>query len=220
MKQYHTLITLIIAGLLTILFVVGYGIMVTPNDKQAKLYDQQREKDFTKLKSSIQTYYTSKRELPKTLVSLTQEDGSGGSDLSGNAFLDGLLGSFAGLSIRDPQTNKEYEYKYDNQSSKEYQLCAKFAKSNEEGDKKIKPTPTPSYLRKTTQSIVVKHGAGDQCIKFTISEQKTDDDYIPFIQTAPRSDDAELSPEEEQRLSQELGDQPKSSPTPKITPAF
>lgn len=209
MKQTHTLITIVIAVILTVLFGFGYVIMITPNDKQAKIYDRQRESDFQRIHSGIVTYYNSNNKLPETLLTLNREkNGSTGSETDGGV-LGSILSSFAGIAIRDPQTNKEYAYKYENQSSRDYQLCAKFAKANEEVDKEVAASTSSSSSRYSSTTIQqVKHGAGDQCVKFTVPEKKKQSNYV-----YPDYTD-ELTEQDQQRLRQELLDQLKASPTP------
>ncbi len=208
MKQTHTLITIVISVILTVLFGFGYVIMITPNDKQAKIYDRQRESDFQRIHSGIVTYFNSNNKLPETLLTLNREkNGSNGSEADGGV-LGSILSSFSGIAIRDPQTNKEYAYKYDNQSSREYQLCTKFAKANEEGDKEVATSTSSSSSRYSSTTIQqVKHGAGEQCVKFTVPEKKRT--YTPDYQNSD-----ELTEEDQQRMLQDLRDQLRASPTP------
>ncbi len=173
MKSTHTLITLIIAAVLSVLFGIGFMIMITPNEKQAKLYDEQRESDFVKISAAIQSYKDAKAELPKTLKTLSEAKLESSSS-TGVSVLDGLLSSFASLTVRDPQTNQYYGYTYENQQGEKYKLCANFATdTNDKGDEE-----TSSSSRSSSKTSV-KHGKGKNvCVEYTAKKKQGRDSDI------------------------------------------
>lgn len=169
MKSTHTLITLIIAGILSVLFGIGYVNLVTPNDKQAKLYDQQRESDIVKISEAIQSYRDAKDELPKTLKTLSETKVSSDSS-TGVSALDSIISAFSSLTVRDPQTNTFYGYSYENQQGEKYKLCADFATdTNDKGD-------SDSNSSSSKTAVTLKHNKGKNvCIDYTaVKKQKTD----------------------------------------------
>ncbi len=169
MKSTHTLVTLIIAAILSVLFGVGFMYMVTPNEKQAKLYDQQREADFVKISTAIQGYRDAKNELPKTLKTLSEAKLDAESS-TGVSALDSLLSSFASLTVRDPQTNKYYGYSFENQQGEKYKLCADFATdTNGKADEEISTGSSNRYTKATT---TVKHSKGKNvCVEYTAKDK-------------------------------------------------
>lgn len=185
MKQKHTLITLILAAVLTVLFGIGYSILIIPNEKQAKKYDTNRERQFASISAEITKYQASKKELPKSLSTLADEvvSNSGSSSTESSNILDSFVSSISGSMIRDPQTNKPFGYEYDSQDSKEYKLCVQFAYSNE-GDKEVSSTSSLN-----APSTSVSHGKGQQCVTFKIKEQTktkslndmTNDEYLDYL---------------------------------------
>lgn len=192
----HTVITLIIALLLSVLFIFGYLSMVNPNDKQALKYDQQREEDFEKLKKSIQGYYTKKDKMPESLEAL-KEEVERDTEAKSTDSLDALTGLLAYKSVpsRDPYSNRPYSYKIENTTSTKYQLCTQFFKENKGDDESVDKGG----------SAVVKHGTGNQCIDFEV-KKKTIRTYSPSFQTAPYSRDG-LTEEDKQQLIDELNNQ-------------
>lgn len=198
-RSTHTIITLIIAALLSGLFTIGYFNMINPNDKQALKYDQQREADFEKLKTGIQSYYTKKDKLPESLEALKEEVERDAEARSSDG-LDALTGLLAYQSVpqRDPYSNRPYGYKFENASSTKYQLCTNFFKENE-GDEDAVDKGS---------SADVKHGSGDQCIDFEVKKKttRTNRTFSPSIQSVPRTND-ELTAEEQQQLLDDLNAQ-------------
>lgn len=166
MKSTHTLITLIIASMLSVLFGIGYFNLITPNENQAKLYDKQRESDFSKISDAIQTYQSTNDELPESLKALSEAKKSGSS--AGGSALDSILVSFSALGVRDPQTNARYTYSYDDQKKAKYKLCADFATDNK--DDKSDGNGSKYYDQTTS---TVKHGKGKNvCVDFSVNQQK------------------------------------------------
>ncbi|MDQ5944391.1 MAG: hypothetical protein QG658_458 [Patescibacteria group bacterium] len=194
-RSTHTIITLIIAAILSGLFAIGYFNMINPNDKQALKYDQQREDDFEKLSTVIQSYYTKKDKLPDSLEALKEEVERDAEARSTDS-LDALTGLLAYQSVpqRDPYSNRPYTYKFENSSSTKYQLCTNFFKENKGDDDAVDKG----------SSETVKHGSGDQCVDFEVKKKttRTNNSYSPSIQNAPRYDD--LTAEEQQQLLDDL----------------
>jgi len=182
MKQTHTLITLIIAVVLSVLFAIGYGIMVSPNEKQAKKYDEERAASFQKIETAMGSYKAKNKSLPKTLQVLVDEKLTSGTDSTGNGLLDSFLSAFASLSIRDPQTNKPYEYKFGDAKSDDFELCANFAYANEPVDKEITTTKAADGIAniyyQPAKPKVVTHGKGEQCVKFSLPKIPTEPEAI------------------------------------------
>jgi len=191
-RSTHTIITLIIAALLSGLFAIGYFSLVNPNDKQALKYDQQREDDFEKLQTGIQSYYTKKDKLPESLEALKEEVERDADARSGDS-LDALTGLLAYQSVpqRDPYSNRPYTYKFENASATKYQLCTNFFKENKGDDDAVDKG----------SSATVKHGSGDQCVDFEVKKKtiRTNNNYY----SSPRSTD-DLSVEEQQQLLDDL----------------
>lgn len=162
-RSTHTIITLVIAGILSVLFMIGYLNLINPNDRQALKYDQQRESDFAKLKTAIQDYYTKKDQLPDTLETLKEEidrDADSRTSTSMKA-LDNLL-TYRALPQRDPYSNRPYEYKVEGVSATKYQLCTGFFKENKGDDSAVDKG----------SSREVKHGSGNQCIDFEVKNKE------------------------------------------------
>lgn len=193
-RSTHTIITLVIAFILSLLFVIGYLNLVNPNDKQALKYDQQRESDFKKLKAVVQSYYTKKEKLPDSLEALKEEIERDAEFRSSSDSLDALSGLLAYQSVpqRDPYSNRPYTYKFENSSSTKYQLCTKFFKENK-GDEDAVDKGGSSEI---------KHGSGDQCVDFEVKKKTTRMNSGSKYYT-PRTD-SELSEEEQQKLIDEL----------------
>lgn len=199
MRSTHTLITFVIAAILSTLFLVGYFILTTPNDKQALKYDQKRESDFAKLKTTIKAYRDEKDQLPESLDTLKEEvDRQREASSSGLDALGAIL-SYGAIPLRDPYSNRPYTYKYENRDSEKFQLCAKFFKENkgEEGDVK------------KGSSSEVKHGSGDQCVDFEAKKKKSTKDYSKY--TVPQTDREMTDDEYQQYWEDKYKDQYDSS---------
>ncbi|MBP9827363.1 hypothetical protein KBC99_02695, partial [Candidatus Saccharibacteria bacterium] len=191
----HTLITIGLAILLSALFGIGYSITVTPNEKQAKLYDTSRRQDLSSIASGIDKYYGKKKELPKSLEAL-EEELSTSSNGSGNILLDSVVRSFYGMSIRDPQTNQMYELKYSDKTAKDYELCAVFGLSNKDSQNEKTSTSDTNpvddlfpNIARPSSSLVrdIKHDKGRQCLKFSINDSvaKLESDYQKQATVSP-----------------------------------
>jgi hypothetical protein len=190
-RSTHTLITIIIAAILSVIFLVSYFILITPNDKQALKYDQERERDFSSIVKVIKAYREEKNNLPESLDSLKEEAerkmaeyGSGGDGFDS-------LSSFIALQsfpLRDPYSNRPYTYKYENRDSEKFQLCTKFFKENKGEEDDVKKG----------SSSEVKHGSGEQCVDFEAKKKKTHDSYKYSV---PQTDDEldEMTDEEYQQ---------------------
>lgn len=192
-RSTHTIITLIIAGILSVLFMVGYTNLINPNEKQALKYDQQREDDFEKLKTAIQGYHTKKSKLPETLEDLQEEYERNSDDKDSLDSLGGLL-SYQSIPQRDPYSNRPYTLKVENSSSTKYQLCTKFFKENKGDDEAVDKGSSKS----------IKHGSGEQCIDGEVKKKASTKSFTPSMYQYNSRSNSGLSDEEEQQMLDEL----------------
>lgn len=195
-RSTHTLITIVIATMLSVLFVISYFILITPNDKQALKYDQERERDFSTIAKVVKSYREEKNNLPESLDRLKEEAERKMSEYnSGGDGLDSLTSFIAMQSfpLRDPYSNRPYTYKYENRDSEKFQLCTDFFKENKGEEDDVK----------RGSSSEVKHGSGDQCVDFEAKKKKTIKDYSRY--SVPQTDD-ELDQMTDEEYQQYLED--------------
>lgn len=164
--------------------------MVIPDEKLGQAYDKQRTSDFSKLATAVDAYYLKKNELPKNLSDLTKEsktDSSSNYEL-GPAF-DALNSLFSGLTIRDPQTNKKYVFKYSSQKDKDYELCTAFFAKSSATDKEVSDKKPSSYNKElsyydnsaysSVQQHKIEHDKGYNCVKLKVIQIKRYYDATP-----------------------------------------
>lgn len=199
-RSTHTIITLIIAGILSALFMVGYANLINPNEKQALKYDQQREDDFEKLKTAIQGYHTKKSKLPETLEDLQEEYERSSENKDSLDSLSGLLSSRS-IPQRDPYSNRPYTLKVENSSSTKYQLCTKFFKENKGDDEAVDKGSSKD----------IKHGSGEQCVDGEVKKKASTKSSTPSVYQYNSRSNSELSDEEEQQMLDELEQQMNKS---------
>lgn len=98
----------IIAGvIIAVSFIGSFFIIDSPATARAKAYDSTRISDLQQIKYNTENYYSNYGQLPESLAALKD---------------------YSVISITDPQTKNEYEYKV--VDAKSYQLCADFQTSN------------------------------------------------------------------------------------------
>lgn len=165
-RSTHTIITLVIAGLLVGLFAVGYGNLVEPNTKQAEKYDAERRGHFADISRTIQSYYIDKNRLPDNLPELQdwyylkKQSDSASTDLG---ILGSLLDIGSGITLRDPYSNKPYEYKVQNTSGDTYQLCTTFFKDYKLDENKAKNS--------SSNDVVLMHDKGNYCVELKVKKK-------------------------------------------------
>jgi hypothetical protein len=93
-------------------FIGSFFIIESPSLARAKAYDRTRIQQLQNLRYNIENYYYQNKKLPINLEELTSE----------NAY----------LQLKDPQTDKPYQYNVIDQNN--YELCADFETSNKEPD--------------------------------------------------------------------------------------
>lgn len=204
-RSTHTIITILIAVILSALFMVSFPILITPNDKQALEYDQKRENDFKSLDILIKNYYAKKEKLPESLGALSEDTSEDKLSLSTyhkpKIFnvnpLDYLTMPIISIQKNlettgkminvDPYLNRPYTYKFENSSSTKYQLCTKFFKENKGEEDDVK----------RGSSSEVKHGSGEQCVDFKVSKKKTSEEWSAEVERLKdRYDSGDISEKE------------------------
>ena len=100
----------IIIGVVSLVFlsaiIAGFMVAGTPWDVRAQKFDQTRLSNFSQIRSAIQSYYSKNKSLPSKL-----------SDLPTDYYYSD--------KIKDPETNKDYDYQVVSNTS--YKLCATFS---------------------------------------------------------------------------------------------
>lgn len=135
--------TYLIIGTIAIIVVAtviyGFSAAGSPFETRSRKFDEERVRDIQSLKSVVESYYTKKGSLPKTLSELDDSRYYLNKD-----------------SKNDPETGKEYEYSI--VSSTKYKICATFSIASDE------QRDTYSYYNKE-----FKHPKGYHCFNLSIS---------------------------------------------------
>jgi hypothetical protein len=134
MAKYYFAIGIL--GIFTIAVFIAGVFVVNPSSKRDTILDENRLQDFEKLRSLINNYYSSNSNLPKNLDEVSEE------------------------GITDPQTQKQYEYK-PNDNEFNYRLCTVFSTDTTK-------TVQENYYDKES-AIYKKHKKGYDCMEFKIT---------------------------------------------------
>lgn len=178
MRSTHIILTLIMTVVLSIFVVVGYSLMVMPDEKLGKAYDAQRVDNFSDIADNIDVYYEKKKELPKNLQELLNENKktSSSSSYDLGPAVGALNSLFSGMTIRDPQTNRPYSFKFSSSKDKEYNLCTSFFAKSSTKDTEVTQADasedTPYYTDPYTYSKKTEHkieyDKGYNCVKLSV----------------------------------------------------
>ncbi len=134
MRNHYTAIGAI--GILSvILIVVGFNVVGSPVSQREIALDETRLQHFSTIQPAIEEYYRTNSRLPRSLDDLKTI-----------------------VLPRDPQTQKDYEYKPQGPSS--YELCADFST-----DSKDNPDYSPTY-----RYPAVYHTKGHACIPYQVPD--------------------------------------------------
>jgi hypothetical protein len=130
-----------VAGILVLASIVwGFSVLGSPRTQRLLKYDTQKVNDLSMINEQVQSFYSTKGYLPKSLEEMTGI----------NYF----------TAPNDMQTNTPYEYKKTGETT--YSLCAEFNKANKEASKPniyLRPVGYPSW----------DHEAGHFCFDQTIN---------------------------------------------------
>ena len=129
--------------------IVGFFIVGTPVDQRNRRFDEQRVQELQMLQNQVLNYWTLKHNLPANL-SLLQDDISG--------FVVPM----------DPDSKTPYEYKI--LDPLKFELCATFARSNNDLDSRFKTAPQYAMPNDSFQQNW-NHETGRTCFTRTIDPE-------------------------------------------------
>lgn len=132
--------------------VYGFSTIPSPTQQREIKLDHQRVSDLGQLTYSINEYYTTSQQLPKSLNDVTNNSYSSGTPLIKN----------------DPETNKPYEYIVTSQTS--YKLCATFTTDSTKEDRYTYDETNYTY---SSFSDGFRHGKGYVCFIKTVPPRAT-----------------------------------------------
>lgn len=131
------------AVLVLIVIAVSFSIVGTPADERARNLDKARLSDFSRLKTAIQTYYSTNTKFPSSL-----------GDLDGKP------------NYKDPGSGKEYEFKPG--EGGKYELCTTFSTDSAETKKEGGTTDTYPSVYSLGFDADTTHSKGEDCIEYAI----------------------------------------------------
>lgn len=147
-----TIIALLVVGVI-VLTIIANG---SPFDLRNKALDQRRVNDFMNLSSQINSYYNTNNKLP--------------------ASLNNLNDTYYKNSLKDPETNKLYDYTI--VSGEAYKLCTTFSTAGDQNGETITKDLAVSSSSSSGSAIApappdyyvqsYKHNKGYDCIQFRV----------------------------------------------------
>ena len=143
------ILAIILAVLALGSIIVGFFIVGTPVDQRNRRFDEQRVQELQMLQNQVLNYWTLKHNLPANL-SLLQDDISG--------FVVPM----------DPDSKTPYEYKI--LDPLKFELCATFARSNNDLDSRFKTAPQYAMPNDSFQQNW-NHETGRTCFTRTIDPE-------------------------------------------------
>lgn len=151
MGKYYAAIGILSVFIISV-FIAGV-IVVNPSSKRDSIMDKNRLDDFMKIKYQIDYYYQDNAKLPVSLEDISD------------------------ANIKDPQTQKKYDYKADSQNN--YSLCTTF--STDESKKS-----TSSY-HDVVSNMYLLHKKGYDCITFNLWDNVSNSrrNIVPTINYYP-----------------------------------
>lgn len=140
-----------LGGICPFLLIGSFMEIGSPISARAIALDQQRISHMSDISYEVQTYYEDNGKLPTSLSQVT---------------------SLAEKMLKDPGTNKQYEYKVASQTS--YDLCTEFSTDSKEVTAKLKKNPDyyDDYSRKV-------HKKGNDCINYKVTGNNDTYDISP-----------------------------------------
>lgn len=158
MYKYYVFIGLLGVAVISIV-IAGFIISGNPFSEKALSYDRARIADFNTIKYQIENYYSSHKVLPNELADLPSL-----------------------RVMKDPQTQKEYEYKL--VSSTSYQFCTTFSTDSSEVDGSDN---NYSYIDLPENSS--KHKKGYDCLDYSLASYLLNNSYYvsptPIVSVDP-----------------------------------
>ncbi|HSW47552.1 MAG TPA: hypothetical protein VLG67_00580 [Candidatus Saccharimonadales bacterium] len=125
-----------------IVCIVGFSIIGTPISQKAIRFDETRISGFTTIKTAVEDYYSTNKQLP---ISLSE-----------------LKFTYA-PEPKDPESKESY--KYEKVTSSDYKLCSTFSTDSEEVKKKNQNSYPTYYYGSTNENV---HKKGNDCIKYSL----------------------------------------------------
>lgn len=147
---------MVLTGLAVIGVVLGFASAGSPGEERARKFDTQRASDLRQLASGIEYFARENKKLPSDLEELKNDTRT----------------SYYARSIKDPETEKEYEYRVisDNLNNylgkAVYELCADFSLSSEEI---LSASGSDYYGSYYDDDIWVTHEKGRSCDQKDVS---------------------------------------------------
>lgn len=160
MRNNYILIGVISAVVLAAI-IYAFTLVGFPVDARGQAFDDTRVSNLRDLKYQIEAFTQKTYKLPATLQEVKTDSPY--------------------VVIKDPETNKEYEYYPSGQSTYSYKLCATFSTSSESANGKTRAIYSydPSFE-------LFKHPKGNQCFEFTVQLNAYNNPYVlPTVYLSP-----------------------------------
>lgn len=132
----------------------GFSVLGSPRTQQLLKYDRQKINDLQNMKNQVESFYSSKGTLPKTIEEISN-------------------GGYYNPQKIDPQTEKPYEYARTSDTS--YNLCAEFNKASDDKN----ANNSRYYYEYSYGNAAWTHPAGQYCFKETINPSIYSNSKIP-----------------------------------------
>lgn len=145
-KKFNTTFAVITGIIILITLITAFAITGSPLTIRKMKFDSQRVDNLQSIQSTATEYWRLKREFPEVYTDLAKS-------------------SYSSALPKDPETNKDYEYR--KISAESYEICANFARDNT----KDPMNSNTSYYYDTqgyTGNPYTPHGAGRVCFTRTI----------------------------------------------------
>ncbi len=142
------ILTVTVSVIVIASIIIGFFIIGTPTDQRDRRFDEQRIQALQTLQGQIIDYWTKKNVLPPNLSNLE----------------DNISGF---VTPKDPSSKQSYEYAV--KDSLTFELCATFAKSNQEDNFNDRATKYPYPIDQFQQNW--SHATGRTCWMRTIDPQ-------------------------------------------------
>lgn len=153
-KQY---ISITILGMLVLIVcIVGFSIIGSPISQKAIRFDETRITDFSTIKSSVETFYSTNKQLPNSI-----------SDLEFTYSPE----------PKDPETKQSYTY--EKISDTDFKLCTTFSTDSDEVSKKNQTNSRYNYSYDYL-ATANKHKKGYACITYPLPTY-----LLPYVMPTP-----------------------------------